>query len=689
MENQKLLSILRDYGLETKEDYEAQAFSRNIGIFSIEEQQRLHKATVGIPGMGGVGGAHLMTLVRSGIGNFKLADFDTFDPVNINRQFGAKVPTFGRSKLDVMIDEALSVNPFLHIAPFPEGLTEGNLDAFLDGVEIVVDGLDFFVFDTRRALFNRARERGIPVITAGPLGFGAAVLVFDPKQGLSFDDYFDVNDEMPEEEKYLRFAMGLAPKALQFKYIDTKKVSLKAKAGPSTIIACNLCSSIAAMEAVRVLLNKKGLKPVPCYLQMDPYLAKLKQGRLRGGNKHPIQKLKRWVVRAFLLKRSNAEVNPHFPSPPEKVSIKDVPPNELVRFLVEAGSWAPSADNCQPWEFNWNGEQLELRSNPKRTGFFYDVRNESTLMTFGAVLENMDIAASHYGLGLQTQYHVSNEPNSQQQVDISFVKREGTESELFSSLPLRRINRRPYDKRPIEKNLVTRLFSAVHETEGAQLLWIDDKERQKTLQRIIFSADRILFEEKRLHQGLFRWVRMKGMEDTLSENEGMGTSELELGLMGGLIFPVVANWRMLSFLNKIGMSRALGLNSIKLLRRTPAYALITMGERSPESYIEGGRALERFWISACGAGLAVQPMAGFIFLLNHYHHDGASQFRPAHKKMIQEMESRYLGLLQDEKARVPIMFFRVGYASPQKVSSRRIAPQDILARENESLRQSP
>ena len=251
MKRDEHLATLQTLGISNATTYREAAFSRNIGLFSPGEQERLAEARVAIPGMGGVGGVHLINLVRTGIGRFHLADFDQYEPVNVNRQFGAKVPSFGRPKLAVMIEEAHSINPFLDIAPYPTGLTADNMEAFLTGVDVVLDGLDFFQFEIRRALFNMARSMGVPVITAGPLGYSSALLVFT-QQGMGFDDYFDVGGELPEEQKYLRFAMGLAPRPTHIGYMDLSRVDLKGGKGPSLNIACQLCSSLAATEAVRI-----------------------------------------------------------------------------------------------------------------------------------------------------------------------------------------------------------------------------------------------------------------------------------------------------------------------------------------------------------------------------------------------------------------------------------------------------
>src|SRR5438309_9711646 len=99
-----------------------EAFDRNIGWLTEWEQQALRGKRVAIAGMGGVGGVHLLTLARLGIGAFNLADFDKFDLANFNRQAGAFMDTVGRPKLDVMAEMALGIDPELRIERFPNGI---------------------------------------------------------------------------------------------------------------------------------------------------------------------------------------------------------------------------------------------------------------------------------------------------------------------------------------------------------------------------------------------------------------------------------------------------------------------------------------------------------------------------------------------------------------------------------------
>lgn len=270
-------------------DYE-EAFSRNIGWLTRQEQDELRRKRVAIAGLGGVGGVHLLTLCRLGIGRFHLADFDTFDLANFNRQAGATVGSLGQPKLDVMIRQAQDIHPEVEITGFPEGVTAANLDAFFDGVDIFIDGLDFFAFGARRQVFAACAAKGIPAVTAAPLGMGAAVLNFLPG-GMSFDDYFRLDDGS-EAEQAVRFLMGLAPARLQMGYLaDPSAVDLANRRGPSTIMACQLCAGVAATEALKILLGRGPLRVAPRGYHFDAYRNKLALTWRPGGNRNPLQRV--------------------------------------------------------------------------------------------------------------------------------------------------------------------------------------------------------------------------------------------------------------------------------------------------------------------------------------------------------------------------------------------------------------
>jgi len=282
-------------------DYDyVQAFSRNIGWVTVAEQGRLRETRVAIGGLGGVGGVHLLTLARLGIGKFSIADFDVFDIVNFNRQVGALTSTIGRSKLEVLSEMLLDINPDVDLKVFSEGINLNNMDSFLEGADIYLDGLDFFAFDTRRATFSACEKKGIPVVTAAPLGLGAALLVFGPGS-MSFEDYFGFKDCRNQLDLAISFLVGLSPAMLQRGYVaDMSKINLREQRGPSCIAACQLCAGVAAVEVLKLALKRPGIRMAPWGSHFDAYRMKLICTWRPWGAKNPIQQLMRFLVRRQL-----------------------------------------------------------------------------------------------------------------------------------------------------------------------------------------------------------------------------------------------------------------------------------------------------------------------------------------------------------------------------------------------------
>jgi molybdopterin/thiamine biosynthesis adenylyltransferase len=291
-------------GEQTDWSYDV-AFSRNLGLISAAEQDTLRQTTIAIAGMGGVGGVHLMTLARLGIGGFQIADPDRFEAANFNRQYGALVANLGQPKAEVMAEYARQVNPDVRLKLFPEHIDAHNIAEFLAGADIYIDGVDFFSFSARRMIFAEARRRGLWAITAGPLGFSTAWLVFDPR-GMSFDEYFDLRDDMTGVEQTAAMAVGLCPAGTHLPYLDLKQVDLKTGRGPSAGLACQLCAGVAAAEVLKIRLGRGQVRPAPYYFQFDAYRQTFRRGRLWWGNRHPLQRLKRTLL-ARRLKAAGVE----------------------------------------------------------------------------------------------------------------------------------------------------------------------------------------------------------------------------------------------------------------------------------------------------------------------------------------------------------------------------------------------
>jgi len=285
-------------------DY-GRAFSRNIGWVTEAEQEKLRNARVAIAGLGGVGGVHLLTLARLGMSKFNIADFDEFGLHNFNRQVGAFMSTIDRPKADVLAEMTKEINPLADVRMFPQGVTPENLDEFLRDVDVYVDGIDFFALPARRMLFKACYEKGIPALTAAPLGMGVAFMYFKPG-GMSFEQYFRVEGRA-EKEQYARFIAGVSPAMLQRDYlVAPQAVNFDERRGPSTMMSCNLCAGVMGVSVLKVLLNRGALRAAPWGMQFDAYHQKIKFTWRPFGNANPIQQLMLMMIRPLLEGRAKA-----------------------------------------------------------------------------------------------------------------------------------------------------------------------------------------------------------------------------------------------------------------------------------------------------------------------------------------------------------------------------------------------
>ena len=132
-------------------------------IVGQEGLDKLKDANVIVFGVGGVGSFACEALVRAGVGNITIVDFDDVDITNINRQIPALHSTIGRLKVDVMKERILSINPEVEV--------DVSTEFFMPGSKLLDNSLDYIVdaIDTvtgKIELVCKANELNIPIISA-------------------------------------------------------------------------------------------------------------------------------------------------------------------------------------------------------------------------------------------------------------------------------------------------------------------------------------------------------------------------------------------------------------------------------------------------------------------------------------------------------------------------------------------
>ena len=264
------------------------------------EQEILRNSKIAIAGMGGVGGSHLQTLARLGVGNFNIADFDVFELHNFNRQAGATIHTLNKPKVQVLEESALAINPNARIKTYPEGLTDANMEEFFQGVNVYVDGLDLYAMDFREKALAHCYQKGIPAITVAPVGMGAALLHFTPGK-MSAQQYFGIDSSQPFDEKIMRVVLGLTPSFAHLRsVVDRTYFDPTNKRAPSTPMGCMLASGFAVAEVLKVILNRGKIRSVPWSLHFDAYSEVFKKSYTIWGARNPLFKFKLSIFKKLL-----------------------------------------------------------------------------------------------------------------------------------------------------------------------------------------------------------------------------------------------------------------------------------------------------------------------------------------------------------------------------------------------------
>lgn len=580
-------------------DY-ATAFSRNIGWFTQWEQQRLRQAKVAVAGAGGVGGIHLQTLARLGFGHFHVADLDAYELANFNRQAGATLQTLGAEKAKVAADLVTAINPEAQVKVFPNGVSLDNLDAFLDGIDVYVDGLDFFVLDIRAALFRRAREKEITCITAAPIGMGTGYLIFTP-QSMSFDDFFAIANSGDALDDAAGFLVGLTPAMIHRGYLaDQSRVDLRGQRGPSTAIACQLCAGVAAGEAVKAVLGRGMQKPAPYYHHFDSYRGKYVSRKLVGGARNPVQRIKRAIVKALTGKLSAGAV-------PQETDLK--PNDSVLDRVLEAGRWAPSADNTQPWRFHVKNEtdfDIELTLDPSNV---YEYRqSEPTLLAAGMLLETMRLRAAHYGHALKWSVESETETKVMVSCELALSAAATPEPDLDYMIELRRVERsalRPRalnlaQKQALERSLGPDITVSWHDALSARWAhsWLNAKAavlRFKTPETIPVHQKVVQFNTPFPRFGL--------------PSKALGLSPVAHGVMR---FALASKTRAQWMIGRLGGAyyAALEMDIVPGLFAGSHFTLTAASPRAGMSVMDVmmiGQRIQRFWLMSARQQLAFQP----------------------------------------------------------------------------------
>ena len=157
----------------------AERYSRHLRLpqVGLDGQRRLAAARVLLVGAGGLGSPAAYYLAAAGIGTLRIADDDVVDRSNLQRQILHTDARIGTPKVESAAHALQALNPRLRIEPVRERVRSDNVEALLDGADVVVDGADNF--PARYLLSDACVTLGKPLVYGAVHRFEGQASVFD------------------------------------------------------------------------------------------------------------------------------------------------------------------------------------------------------------------------------------------------------------------------------------------------------------------------------------------------------------------------------------------------------------------------------------------------------------------------------------------------------------------------------
>lgn len=164
-------------------------------IGSEEAQMQLQNLRVGIAGLGGMGSNVAEILVRLGVGHIKIADPDTIEASNLNRQVIAHQSTLGTKKAVASARELRGITEDCEIVVYDDGITEENAAEFVEELDILVDEIDVSPLRPHVWLHRAARVHRLPIYSGYIIGMGTHIYKFQGDE-FTFEDFMLNREDM-------------------------------------------------------------------------------------------------------------------------------------------------------------------------------------------------------------------------------------------------------------------------------------------------------------------------------------------------------------------------------------------------------------------------------------------------------------------------------------------------------------
>lgn len=336
--------------------------------------------------------------------------------------------------------------------------------------------------------------------------------------------------------------------------------------------------------------------------------------------------------------------------------------DQNVRKILEAAVQAPSGENCQPWRFRINPNEIQLFNEPLSDQSLYNWGQRGSAVAHGAALENITIAAA--AIGYQANLELFPDPTNQNFIaKIKLIKQAPTDESLYPYIVQRTTNRKAYRLTPLTNSEMATLQSSAASINSGQIFFTQDLDQIKILAAASSGNERVMFNNQFLHNFFFTHINWTKLEDE-TKKSGFYIKTLELPPPAKILFPIFRRWSVMSWLNRrLGFYQKIAKQNAKTYASAPAFGIITTLNNSAKSCVLAGRVFERLWLTVTKLGLSLQPLTGVLFFMRGIEAGKTSNFSSEQLLSIEndyQTIKKVFGLINE----VVLLMFRIGHALP-------------------------
>ena len=654
--------------LPEKEFIKVRTLRNNYKITPLE-QQELSKKKIGIVGLSvGQSVALAMALERS-CGEMRLADFDTLELSNLNR-IKAGVTSLGLEKLVIAAREISEIDPYIKLTLFDKGVQKENIDEFLTcngQLDLLIDECDSF--DIKILLREKAKSLGIPVMMDTSDRGMLDVERFDLDRSRKIFHGF-LGDVDPSTLLNLTNTQKVAF-GLKITGLETLSPRMKAsllEVGQSITSWPQLASAVflggaSVAHVGRKLLLGEPVKSGRYYVDLDELI--------------PVDSPEFEVKTPHIQNSDWSSILPHNVMP--SGYLPDL--NEL-KELISYANFAPSGGNIQPWIWVFDKKGvLHLIHDRARSFSLLDYKGTGSLIAFGAALENLRLICAKKGIEIEEISQIHDFADDLI-ASVRFLSKSShpltdqEDFELVEGIKLRCTNRKNTDRVKLSNEQLTQVYDFLRSDKLA-LEYIDQSSELEMLAKVIGGMDRMrLFHEQGLNDFIheLRWNDHEASET----KDGIDVATLELSGTERAAMGLLKDPRTVRFFRKFFMGYGLTKISKNTITSASAMFLLNGSTYTPNTFLEGGKVLQKIWIWANMNGLSFQPVTASLFIFHQISKEDQHGFSIKEVKEIKELKDSFNLIFNKEKKMEELFMFRLNFAGEPSMRSYRREVEDTL-----------